>query len=171
MGFRVTKGNSNMQRNLRMRVMISLILLTPMIASSFEVLEYKSGMSKQTVKSLASRNYQLIDTNDGMLEARGDGRDGMMFGFCNDRLSNVNIFWNANIKNLILVSSEFQSKYGTGITRSELKSLNSQYTSGPYYTLDMYWYKGNDRFTIMYGSQDRGDNMTVSYSTKTACEK
>lgn len=154
-----------------MKKILILLLINPIFSYGFEVQGYSSGMSKELVKSMASKNHQLIEMDDGMLEARGSGREAMTFGFCKDRLTTINIFWDANIRNLILVSNEFQSRYGAGNTKTEVKSLNSAYSSGPYYSLHIYWMKEKDTFRIMYGSQDGADNMTVSYHTKTSCSK
>ena len=152
-----------------MKKILILILINPIFSYGFEVQGYSSGMSKELVKSIASKNHELIEMDNGMLEARGSGRDGMIFGFCKDRLTTVNILWDANVRNLILVSSDFQSKFGNAVTKAEVKSLNSY---GTFYSLNSYWYKGKDAFSILYSSSENGnDSMTVVYNSSNSCWK
>jgi hypothetical protein len=139
-----------------------------MSAFGFEVQGYSSGISKEDVKSLAGRHYQLIDREGGSIEAVASGKEGIYFNFCNDKLSGVNIFWNATVKNLVLVSNDFQAKYGNAISRSKILPLSN---GGALHSLELYWYKGKDNFSIYYGSSEVNDSMTVAYSTKTTCSK
>lgn len=152
-----------------MRRIVFLLLLIPMCSYGFEVQGYSTGMSKEAVKSLASKNYQLIEKDDEAIEARGSGKDGMYFVFCKGKLTTVNIFWDANMRNLVLVSSDFQSKFGNSITSTDVKSLNSY---GTFYSLNSYWYKGKDTFSILYStSENARDSMTVVYNSSSSCWK
>jgi hypothetical protein len=150
-----------------MRKIVFLLLFISIYSYGFEIQGYSTGMSKEAVKSLASKYYQIIEKDEEAIEARGTGKDGMYFVFCKGKLATVNIFWDANIRNLVLVSSDFQSKFGNAITRTDVKSLNSH---GTYYSLNSYWYKGKDTFSILYSSSENAqDSMTVSYSSSTSC--
>lgn len=152
-----------------MRKILLLIFIIPIYSYGFEVQGYSSGMSKESVKSIASKSFKLIENSDGSIEAQGSGKDGMIFVFCKNKLTNVNIFWDANLKNLVLVANEFQNKYGIASTKSGIQSLNS---SGVLYSMDYYWYAGKDTFSILYGTNENGmHNMTVVYSTSSSCWK
>jgi hypothetical protein len=155
-----------------MNKILILILFTPIFSYGFEVQGYSTGMSKEAVKSLASKSYKVIENDDGAIEAsdvEGTGKNGLYFIFCKDKLTNVNIFWEANFKNLVLVSNDFQKKYGSAASSVDIKSLNSY---GTHYGMNLFWYKGKDQFSILYGSNESGrNNMTVVYQTTSSCWK
>lgn len=90
----------------------------------------------------------------------------MYFYFCNDKLSSVNIFWTASVKNLVLVSNDFQTKYGNATSQTSVLPLSN---GGAHHSLSLNWHKGKDSFSVLYGSSEVNDNMTVAYNTKTSC--
>jgi hypothetical protein len=153
-----------------MRKIILFVLLFPITSYAFEYLDYSSGMSKEVVKSLLSRQYKNVNERDGGELEVADPPNWMTFGFCKGKLNQINVGWKADIPQLVILSSQFEKKYG--VSRNYHASVNSLNSAGTQYGLESWWNKGKDWFGIMYNSYDTAkDSMTVVYETRDSCFK
>lgn len=153
-----------------MKKIILFILLLPISSYGFEYLDYSSGMSKEMVKSLLSKQYKNVNERDGGELEVSDPPNWMVFNFCKGKLNTINVGWKADIHQFIILSSEFENKYGVSRNyHANIKSLNN---IGTQYSASAWWNKGKDWYGVLYTSYDAApDSMTVVYQTRDSCYK
>ena len=153
-----------------MKKIILFILLFPISSYGFEYLDYSSDMSKEAVKTLLSKQYKNVNEREGGELEVGDPPNWMVFSFCKGKLNTINVGWKADIHQFIILSSEFENKYGVSRNyHANIKSLNS---TGTQYSASAWWNKGKDWYGILYSSYDTApDSMTVVYQKRDACHK
>ena len=117
-----------------MKRFIPFLLLLPLSSYGFEVGEYSSGMSKETVKQIVNKRFKTVTESENSIDGFNTSPDWMTFFFCKGKLQTVNIGWKADIHQLTIVSSEFEKKYGVSENHYSVSSLN---TVGTSYNIDI----------------------------------
>lgn len=140
-------------------------------AQAFEVGEFKSGMTRDQLKStLKSWNFENnLETGDTLVaydSADSPANRRYVFIFCNDKLVSFDQEIVGSFRNFITVTSDYNVQYGDPL---KLLALTNVVGAGEKNTLAIYWRKMNDIIGIRYILQPNSEQLSVTYQVSNNC--
>lgn len=153
-------------------VFLTLCTLAALPAVAFEVDSFKSGMTREQVRgALKTYNFERVqDFSDTTLIAydtpeKGSNRQ-FVFDFCNDKLVGLQQEMGPSIRNLMIVVSNYNAKYG----QPSKVTANTNVTSiGERNELAFFWRKGLDVLGVRYVTTAPVEQLMLQYETPNNC--
>lgn len=153
-------------------VFLILLALSALPAAAFEVDSFKSGMTRDQVRgALKTYNFERVqDFSDTTLIAydtpeKGSNRQ-FVFDFCNDKLVGLQQDMGPSIRNLMILVSNYNGKYG----QPSKVTANTNVTSiGERNELAFFWRKGLDVIGVRYVTIAPVEQLMLQYETPNNC--
>jgi hypothetical protein len=140
-------------------------------AAAFEVGEFKSGMTRDQLKTtLKSWNFEKsIETADTLTVY--DATDNAaarryLFVFCNDRLVGFDQDVPGTFRNFTTITGNYNAEYGNPI---KVQALNNVIASGAQNTLVIYWRKFSDIIGVRYQQMPYNEQLTLTNQISNNC--
>lgn len=153
-------------------VFLILLAMMALPAAGFEVDSFKSGMTRDEVRgALKTYNFERVqDFSDTTLIAydtpeKGSNRQ-FVFDFCKDRLVGLQQEMGPSIRNLMVIVSNYNSKYG----QPSKVTANTNVTAiGERNELAFFWRKGLDVVGVRYVNTAPVEQLMLQYETPNNC--
>ncbi len=158
-----------------MHIKIALLSLTLLAccqsALAFEVGEFKSGMTRNQLKTtLKSWNFENnVEAGDTLMAYdSSDNPAGRryVFIFCNDKLVGFDQEMAASFNNFVTVTGNFNTLYGSPL---KVVALHNVVGAGEKNTLAIYWRKMSDVIGVRYILQPNSEQLTTTYQVSNNC--
>lgn len=155
----------------RTAVLFLILALLGSSAQAFEVGEFKSGMTRDQLKSaLKSWNFENnLETGDTLItydSADSPANRRYVFMFCNDKLVGFDQAIAGSFRNFITVTSNYNAQYGDPL---KLLALSNVVGAGEKNTLAIYWRKMNDVVGVRYLLQPNSEQLSITYQVSNNC--
>jgi len=153
-------------------VLLALILFAWFqSAQAFEVGEFKSGMTRDQLKTtLKSWNFEnKVEAGDTLMaydSSDSPANRRYVFIFCNDKLVGFDQEMAASFSNFITVTSNFNTQYGNPL---KVVALHNVVGAGEKNTMAIYWRKMNDVIGVRYILQPNSEQLTTTYQVSNNC--
>lgn len=151
--------------------LLAALLIACQPALAFEVGEFRSGMSRDQVRTtLKSWNFdKSIETGDTLMaydppEVPASRR--YVFIFCNDKLVGFDQEIAGSLRNFITITSNYNAQYGQPV---KVLALTNVVGSGEKNTLTMYWRKMGDITGVRYILLPSSEQLTITYQVTNNC--
>jgi hypothetical protein len=151
-------------------LLMQLVWLTP--AQSFEIDQFRSGMSRAQVKDLLGEWQfdQLEDVGPEVLLAydlptRQTNRL-FKFYFCADKLATFEQSLRGSIKNLITVTQNYVRQYGQPV---KVDAGTNVISNGEKSWFNIYWRFRQDYVGLRYVHLPNGEDLSVSFEVNNNC--
>jgi hypothetical protein len=153
-------------------VLLMLLAVAVGPAAAFDVDSFKSGMTRDEVKgALKGYNFERVqDFSDTTLIAydtpeKGSNRQ-FVFDFCNGKLVGLQQEMGPSIRNLMIIVSNYNAKYG----QPNKVTANTNVTSiGERNELAFFWRKGLDVVGVRYVTTAPVEQLMLQYETPNNC--
>jgi hypothetical protein len=147
-------------------------LLCALPAAAFEVDSFKSGMTREQVReALKTYDFERVqDFSPSTLIAydtpeKGGNRQ-FVFDFCNDKLVGLQQEMGPSIRNLMIMVSNYNTKYG----QPSKVTANTNVTSiGERNELAFHWRKGPDVVGVRYVTTAPVEQLMLQYDAPNNC--
>ncbi|MHB1176652.1 MAG: hypothetical protein ACYCZJ_16195 [Sulfuriferula sp.] len=153
-------------------VLLALILIACyQPASAFEVGEFKSGMTRDQLKTtLKSWNFEnKVESGDTLMAYdSSDSPAGRryVFLFCNDKLVGFDQEMVASFSNFVTITGNFNTQYGNPL---KVIALHNVVGAGEKNTMAIYWRKISDIIGVRYILQPNSEQLTTTYQVSNNC--
>lgn len=151
---------------------LSLLLLVSCSTGAFEVNEFHSGMGIKRVKELlGSWNFDRVQEFSGNALVAYDFPDKgsyrqFTFIFCNERLVELEQEIKPNLKNFILMSSNYNKLYGQPM---KVDATNNVLSIGEKNQLALFWRNGGDLIGLKIVLLPPNDQIISVYQSPNSC--
>lgn len=147
------------------------LFLLDSTAWAFEVGEFKSGMTRDQLKSaLKSWNFKNnLETSDTLVaydSADNPANRRYVFMFCNDKLVGFDQDIVGSFRNFITVTGNYNIQYGDPM---KLLALNNVLGAGEKNTLAIFWRKMNDIVGVRYLLQPNSEQLSITNQVSNNC--
>ena len=149
-----------------------LLLQFSVFAAAFEVDEFRSGMKKDKIRELLGNwKFDRVQEFSGNtlvaydFPEKGSFRQ-FTFIFCNDKLVSLEQEIKPNLKNFILMSSNYNKLYGQPM---KVEATNNVISIGEQNQLALYWRKGGDLIGLKIVLLPPNDQIISMYEAPNAC--
>ena len=157
--------------NLNTLLFATACLVFSQTAGAFEVGEFKSGMTREQIKTtLKSWNFEKsIETPDTLMTY--DATDNAaarryLFTFCNDRLVGFDQDVPGSFRNFTTITGNYNTEYGNPI---KVQALNNVIATGAQNTLVIYWRKFSDIIGVRYQQMLYNEQLTLTNQISNNC--
>jgi hypothetical protein len=145
-----------------------LLLIVATSGRAFDVGGFKTGMSKTAVLVNAEKSYTILKMDEDTYIANASGGGYLSFNFCEERLVSIQKGFQANLRQVTLLVSEFKSKYGNPFSTAAGTRADS---SGAIYEWGTWWDVGQEFVSIYFTGTEQGDSLSTSHQSKNKCFK
>jgi hypothetical protein len=140
-------------------------------ATAFEVAEFKSGMTRNQVRTLLDswRFDRVQDSAETLLAYdqpdKGSNRS-FRFHFCNDRLAALEQAMKPSVRSFIVITSNYVTVYGQPM---KLDAGVNVISSGEKNSMALTWRKGNEVIGVRYLLLPGGEDLFIVYEVPNTC--
>lgn len=157
--------------NTKIALLAFTLLMLGQSAQAFEVGEFKSGMTRDQLKStLKTWNFENnLETGDTLVaydSADSPANRRYVFIFCNDKLVGFDQEIAGSFRNFITVTSNYNAQYGDPL---KLVALSNVIGAGEKNTMAIYWRKMNDIIGVRYILQPNSEQLSITYQVSNNC--
>ncbi|MEO5862771.1 MAG: hypothetical protein ABIW48_01050 [Burkholderiales bacterium] len=156
----------------RIRLVFYLCLPLCHPAHSFEIDQFKSGMSRAQVKEfLGEWNFDNVEDAGSDVTLAFDGVKKetnrlFKFYFCNDRLVTFEQSLKGSVKNFVTVTQNYVRQYGQP---TKLDAATNVISNGEKSSMSVYWRVRNDFVGLRYVNLPNGEDLSVSWEVSNNC--
>jgi hypothetical protein len=157
---------------IRIRRAFLLILAICSPAQSFEIDQFKSGMSRAQVKEfLGEWNFDSVEDAGPDVTLAFDGVKKetnrlFKFYFCNDKLVTFEQSLKGSVRNFVTVTQNYVRQYGQPI---KVDAATNVISSGEKSSMSIYWRFRNDFVGLRYINLPNGEDLAVSWEVNNNC--
>lgn len=141
-------------------------------AQSFEIDQFKSGMSRAQVKEfLAEWNFDTVEDAGSDVTLAFDGvrketNRLFKFYFCNDKLVTFEQSLKGSVKNFVTVTQNYVRQYGQPM---KVDAATNVISNGEKSSMSIYWRFRNDFVGLRYINLPNGEDLAVSWEVGNNC--
>jgi hypothetical protein len=140
-------------------LLFGVTLFTSAACHAFDVEGFKTGMQKAAVVAVAEKTYKLVTVDENTLIANATGGGYLSFNFCEGRLVSVQQGYQANLRQVTLLVSDLNQRYGQPFSTAAGSRAHS---SGTVYETGMWWKAGPEFISIYFTGTEQGDSLSQS---------
>ena len=141
-------------------------------AQSFEIDQFRSGMSRAQVKDfLGEWNFDTVEDAGPDVTLAFDGVKKetnrlFKFYFCNDKLVTFEQSLKGSVKNFVTVTQNYVRQYGQPI---KVDAATNVISNGEKSSMAIYWRFRNDFVGLRYINLPNGEDLAVSWEVGNNC--
>ncbi len=156
----------------RIRLVFFLCLAPCHPAQSFEIDQFKSGMSRAQVKEfLGEWNFDSVEDAGPDVTLAFDGVKKetnrlFKFYFCNNKLVTFEQSLKGSVKNFVTVTQNYVRQYGQPM---KVDAATNVISNGEKSSMLIYWRFRNDFVGLRYVNLPNGEDLAVSWEVSNNC--